>query len=67
MSPLERPRKTRCLILDIAMPDMTGPELRTELRRHCHDISVVFITAHRDESIRPLGWSGRGCMSIQAD
>ncbi|MBZ9766576.1 response regulator [Mesorhizobium sp. CA6] len=41
-------------MLDIAMPDMTVAELRTELRRHGHDIPVVFITAHRDESIRPL-------------
>src|SRR4051812_14028344 len=36
---------TACLILDIAMPGMTGPELRTELKRRGYDIPVVFITA----------------------
>lgn len=45
---------TKCLILDIAMPGMTGPELRTELKRRGYQIPVVFITAHRDESARPL-------------
>ncbi len=46
--------KTGCLILDVAMPSMSGPELSTELRRRGYRIPVVFITAHRDESVRPL-------------
>jgi FixJ family two-component response regulator len=46
--------KTRCLILDVAMPGMTGPELSSELKRRGYKIPVVFITAHRDESVRPL-------------
>jgi FixJ family two-component response regulator len=45
--------KTRCLILDIAMPGMSGPMLVDELRRMGHGVPVVFITAHRDESLRP--------------
>jgi FixJ family two-component response regulator len=44
---------TRCLILDIAMPGMTGPDLQRELKLRRQDIPIVFITAHRDESIRP--------------
>jgi FixJ family two-component response regulator len=45
--------QTRCLILDVAMPGMTGPDLQRELvRRHC-EIPVVFITAHGDEALRP--------------
>jgi len=44
---------TRCLILDIAMPGMTGPELQRELRRRRKEIPIVFITAHRDEAVRP--------------
>ena len=43
----------RCLILDIAMPGMTGPELHHELLRRRHRIPVVFITAHEDEAVRP--------------
>ena len=45
--------KTRCLILDVAMPGMTGPELHRELVRRGQPIPVVFITAHRDEAVRP--------------
>ncbi|HYS06037.1 MAG TPA: response regulator [Candidatus Dormibacteraeota bacterium] len=44
---------TRCLILDIAMPGMTGPELQLELRRRRKEIPIVFITALRDGAVRP--------------
>jgi FixJ family two-component response regulator len=46
-------RKTRCLILDIAMPGMSGPDLQRELTLRRHEIPIVFITAHGDETIRP--------------
>ena len=45
--------RTNCLILDIAMPGMSGPELQRELRRRMHRIPIVFITAHADETARP--------------
>jgi FixJ family two-component response regulator len=45
--------QTRCLVLDIAMPGMTGPELLRELNNRRHVIPIVFITAHKDETIRP--------------
>ncbi len=44
--------KTRCLILDVSMPGMSGPELQQELSRRKLAISIVFITGHNDESIR---------------
>jgi FixJ family two-component response regulator len=44
--------QTRCLILDFAMPGMNGPGLQRELRLRRQDIPIVFITAHRDESVR---------------
>jgi FixJ family two-component response regulator len=40
--------QTRCLILDVAMPGMSGPDLQRELKRRGHGIPVVFITAHGD-------------------
>lgn len=43
---------TRCLILDIAMPGMSGPELQQQLKRRRHEIPIVFITAQADETIR---------------
>jgi FixJ family two-component response regulator len=45
--------QTRCLILDVAMPGMKGPDLQRELARRGQRIPIVFITAHRDETIRP--------------
>jgi FixJ family two-component response regulator len=45
--------KTRCLVLDIAMPGMSGPELHRELSRRRLEIPVVFITARTDETVRP--------------
>ena len=45
--------KTRCLVLDISMPGMSGPELQRELRRRQRRIPVVFITAHASEAARP--------------
>ena len=44
---------TRCLILDVAMPDMTGPDPQRELARRGLSIPIVYITAHRDETVRP--------------
>jgi len=44
--------ETSCLILDIAMPDMSGPELYQELKRRGQVIPVIFITGQRDETIR---------------
>jgi FixJ family two-component response regulator len=44
--------RTECLILDIAMPGMSGPELQNELRIRRQRIPIIFITAQRDEAIR---------------
>jgi CheY-like chemotaxis protein len=43
---------TRCLILDIAMPGMSGPELQQELTRRGQDKKIIFITARSDETVR---------------
>jgi FixJ family two-component response regulator len=45
--------QTRCLILDIAMPGMSGPDLQQELARRRQAIPIVFITAQGDQIIRP--------------
>lgn len=44
--------ETRCLVLDVAMPGMTGPDLQRELTRRHRLIPIVFITAHRDATVR---------------
>ena len=45
--------ETSCLLLDIAMPNMSGPELQQELIRREQEIPIVFITANGDKTIRP--------------
>jgi FixJ family two-component response regulator len=44
--------ETSCLILDIAMPGMSGPELHLELKRRGEKVPVIFITGQKDEAIR---------------
>jgi FixJ family two-component response regulator len=45
--------QTNCLILDVGMPGMSGPELQRELELRGQHIPIVFITANRDEAVRP--------------
>jgi len=45
--------QTRCLILDVGMPGMSGPDLQRELRKRRVKIPIVFITARADETLRP--------------
>ena len=45
--------QTVCLVMDVSMPGMSGPDLQQELRRRRQEIPVVFITAHGDEAVRP--------------
>ena len=44
--------ETSCLILDIAMPGMSGPELHREIKRRGEEIPTIFITGQKDERIR---------------
>ena len=44
--------RTDCLILDVAMPGMSGPDLQRELLRRQLTIPIVFITAQSDEETR---------------
>jgi FixJ family two-component response regulator len=48
----DAPLHSNCLILDVAMPGMSGPELFRELRRRDLKTPVVFITARKDEAVR---------------
>jgi len=43
---------TDCLILDVRMPGMSGPELQTKLIAIQRLIPIIFITAHGDETVR---------------
>jgi FixJ family two-component response regulator len=45
--------ETSCLILDVAMPGMSGPDLQEELMRRQQEIPIVFITGNGDSTVRP--------------
>ncbi len=45
--------QTRCLLLDFAMPGMSGPELQRELKLRGHSVPIIFITASTDKMVRP--------------
>ncbi len=44
--------ETRCLILDIVMRGMTGPDLQQELMARGQEIPTIFVTAQSDETVR---------------
>jgi FixJ family two-component response regulator len=44
--------ETSCLILDVAMPSTSGPELQQELKRLGKKIPIIFVTGRSDETIR---------------
>ena len=37
-----------CIILDVRMPEMTGPELQTELGKAEYSMPIIFLSAHAD-------------------
>ena len=43
---------TQCLLLDVCMPGMSGPELQQELVSRGVSVPIIFITARADESVR---------------
>ena len=43
---------TRCLVLDIAMPGISGPDLKRELVPRKLKYPVIFMTGERDEGLR---------------
>jgi FixJ family two-component response regulator len=53
--------QTHCLLLDVAMPGMSGPDLQRELTRRRQEVPIVFITAQSEETVRPR-LLGRGAV-----
>jgi FixJ family two-component response regulator len=44
--------ETRCLILDVQMPEMSGIDLQDHLCQRAIDIPIIFITAFPDEATK---------------
>lgn len=49
----DHPDRAQCLILDLALPGMRGPDLQLELQRRGQEIPIIYITAQTDETIAP--------------
>jgi len=45
--------EAECLILDVGLPGMSGPDLQKELKRRGSALPIVFITAQGDTSLQP--------------
>jgi FixJ family two-component response regulator len=43
---------TDCMVLDVRMPEVTGPELQTRLRAMNSAIPIIFVTGHDDDQMR---------------
>jgi len=56
--------QTTCLILDIGMPGMSGPDLQRELANRRRKIPIVFITGSDDKAVRSrlLADGAAGCL-----
>src|ERR1700742_1995699 len=57
--------RTGCLILDVAMPGMSGPGLKHELERKGVSIPIIFITAHADVWTRPSEVKGAAACLVK--
>ncbi|MBK6973670.1 MAG: response regulator [Candidatus Methylophosphatis roskildensis] len=43
-----RPQRPGCLVLDVRMPRISGPQLHEELARHGDPPPIIYLTAHGD-------------------
>jgi len=44
--------QTDCMVLDVRMPGMSGPELQSRIRENHCAVPVIFVTGHADEELR---------------
>jgi FixJ family two-component response regulator len=50
--------ETRCLVLDVQLPNMSGIELQHHLSHLGFDIPIIFITAYPDETVKVRALNG---------
>jgi len=55
---------TSCLVLDVGLPGMSGPDLQLEMVRRGRPVPIVFITAKGDKFLTPrlLGAGAVACL-----
>ena len=50
--------ETRCLVLDVQLPNISGIELQHHLSHLGFDIPIIFITGYRDETVKTRALNG---------
>ena len=45
-------RQPGCILLDVSLPGLSGPELHHQIRHKGWDVPVIYVTAHDDEMTR---------------
>ena len=60
---------TKCVVLDVAMPGMSGPQLFEQLRQDRPEIPVIFVTAHGNSALckRLIGMGASACLQKPFD
>ena len=44
--------QTDCMVLDVRMPGLSGPELQARIRESSKAVPVIFVTGNADEELR---------------
>jgi FixJ family two-component response regulator len=57
--------ETRCLVLDVQMPKMSGLDLQDHLSRNGFDIPIIFVTAYPDDSTKARALSAGAICYIE--
>ena len=55
--------RAQCLVLDVAMPGMTGPDIYDEVKKRGRKIPIIFITGRKDDSARKRAL-GQGAVDV---
>jgi FixJ family two-component response regulator len=55
------PGRPGCLLLDVRMPQMSGPELQGELNRRGSLLPIIFLTAHGDVATTAQSFKAGAC------
>jgi FixJ family two-component response regulator len=58
-------QETGCLLLDVRLPGMSGVDLQENLRSAGCNISIIFMTAHEDASLRVEALAGGAIAFLQ--
>jgi FixJ family two-component response regulator len=54
-------KNVKCLLLDVFLPGMSGPELQKELKTQGYDIPIIFVTGHGNKELEEKVLNAGAC------